>query len=70
MGDAGVVSVAARGTARDASRGLKAGGLRKIWRSELRVASPQRERGMYGSGMLVINRPGGWTGVWRMPWRA
>ncbi|SHK92053.1 23S rRNA (adenine(2030)-N(6))-methyltransferase RlmJ [Halomonas caseinilytica] len=39
--------------------GLKAGGLRKIWRSELRVASPQRERGMYGSGMLVINPPWG-----------
>ncbi|MES3676210.1 23S rRNA (adenine(2030)-N(6))-methyltransferase RlmJ [Halomonas elongata] len=38
---------------------LKAGGLRKIWRSELRVASPQSERGMYGSGMLVINPPWG-----------
>lgn len=38
---------------------LKAGGLRKIWRSELRVASPQQAHGMYGSGMLVINPPWG-----------
>ncbi|MDT8893371.1 23S rRNA (adenine(2030)-N(6))-methyltransferase RlmJ [Halomonas sp. I1] len=38
---------------------LKNGGLRKIWRSELKVASPRREHGMYGSGMLVINPPWG-----------
>lgn len=40
--------------------GLRQGGLRKIWRSELRLREPQEsERGMIGSGMLVINPPWG-----------
>ncbi|MGR2738580.1 23S rRNA (adenine(2030)-N(6))-methyltransferase RlmJ [Billgrantia sp. Q4P2] len=39
--------------------GLRDGGLRKIWRSELMLRSPGEERGMYGSGMLVINPPWG-----------
>mgnify|MGYP000090653249 FL=1 len=40
--------------------GLRQGGLRKIWRSELRLRKPQEgERGMIGSGMLVINPPWG-----------
>lgn len=39
---------------------LSEGGLRKIWRSELRQREPQEgERGMLGSGMLVINPPWG-----------
>lgn len=38
---------------------LKADGLRKVWRSELKIASPRQEHGMYGSGMLVINPPWG-----------
>lgn len=39
---------------------LKAGGLRKIWRSELVLREPgEGERGMYGSGMLVVNPPWG-----------
>lgn len=38
---------------------LRDGGLRKIWRSELTLRSPGEERGMYGSGMLVINPPWG-----------
>jgi len=40
--------------------GLRQGGLRKIWRSELRLRKLQEgERGMIGSGMLVINPPWG-----------
>lgn len=40
--------------------GLREGGQRKIWRSELRLREPQEgERGMVGSGMLVINPPWG-----------
>ncbi|RCV90620.1 23S rRNA (adenine(2030)-N(6))-methyltransferase RlmJ [Billgrantia montanilacus] len=40
--------------------GLRSGGLRKIWRSELTLREPSsEERGMYGSGMLVINPPWG-----------
>lgn len=40
--------------------GLRDGGLRKIWRSELSLREPATdERGMYGSGMLVVNPPWG-----------
>lgn len=39
---------------------LRDGGLRKIWRSELRHHEPaEGERGMVGSGMLVVNPPWG-----------
>ncbi|MCE8035206.1 23S rRNA (adenine(2030)-N(6))-methyltransferase RlmJ [Billgrantia tianxiuensis] len=38
---------------------LRDGGLRKIWRSELTLREPGEERGMYGSGMLVVNPPWG-----------
>ncbi|MDZ7851476.1 MAG: 23S rRNA (adenine(2030)-N(6))-methyltransferase RlmJ [Halomonas sp.] len=39
---------------------LRVGGLRKIWRSELRLReAAESERGMVGSGMLVINPPWG-----------
>ncbi|KAA0010671.1 23S rRNA (adenine(2030)-N(6))-methyltransferase RlmJ [Billgrantia pellis] len=38
---------------------LREGGLRKIWRSELTLRAPDEERGMYGSGMLVVNPPWG-----------
>lgn len=38
-------------------RDLAATGIRKILCSELEVASADGERGMYGSGMLVINPP-------------
>jgi 23S rRNA (adenine2030-N6)-methyltransferase len=38
---------------------LREGGLRKIWRSELTLREPGEQRGMYGSGMLVINPPWG-----------
>ena len=38
---------------------LRDGGLRKIWRSELTLREPSEERGMYGSGMLVVNPPWG-----------
>ncbi|WP_346796964.1 23S rRNA (adenine(2030)-N(6))-methyltransferase RlmJ [Halomonas sp. Bachu 37] len=39
---------------------LRSSGLRKIWRSELHQRDPkQAERGMYGSGMLVVNPPWG-----------
>lgn len=39
---------------------LREGGLRKIWRSELRLREPREgERGMVGSGMLVVNPPWG-----------
>ncbi|WP_299234210.1 23S rRNA (adenine(2030)-N(6))-methyltransferase RlmJ [uncultured Halomonas sp.] len=37
---------------------VKAHGLRKVWRSEFLQYTPKEgERGMYGSGMLVINPP-------------
>lgn len=40
--------------------GLKSTGLRKVWRSEVRLREPGAERhGMYGSGMLVLNPPWG-----------
>ena len=39
---------------------LRDGGLRKIWRSELVHHEPAKgERGMFGSGMLVVNPPWG-----------
>ncbi|RDB44639.1 23S rRNA (adenine(2030)-N(6))-methyltransferase RlmJ [Halomonas sp. DQ26W] len=39
---------------------LRSGGLRKIWRSELTLREPDSEaRGMYGSGVLVVNPPWG-----------
>jgi len=39
---------------------LRESGLRKIWRSELRLREPgEGDRGMVGSGMLVINPPWG-----------
>ncbi|MBA2777872.1 23S rRNA (adenine(2030)-N(6))-methyltransferase RlmJ [Billgrantia kenyensis] len=38
---------------------LRDGGLRKVWRSELTLHEPGEERGMYGSGMLVVNPPWG-----------
>ncbi|WP_027960514.1 23S rRNA (adenine(2030)-N(6))-methyltransferase RlmJ [Halomonas halodenitrificans] len=39
---------------------VKAHGLHKVWRSELRLHEPGvGERGMYGSGMLVVNPPWG-----------
>ncbi|SDO39928.1 23S rRNA (adenine2030-N6)-methyltransferase [Halomonas shengliensis] len=39
---------------------VKAGGIRKVWRSELRQRQPGQEaRGMFGSGMLVVNPPWG-----------
>ncbi|XKE45552.1 23S rRNA (adenine(2030)-N(6))-methyltransferase RlmJ [Halomonas organivorans] len=39
--------------------GLRDGGLRKIWRSELTLTVPGEGHGMYGSGMLVVNPPWG-----------
>ncbi|MFG6138963.1 23S rRNA (adenine(2030)-N(6))-methyltransferase RlmJ [Halomonas sp. B23F22_10] len=39
--------------------GLRDGGLRKIWRSELTLGDPGEGHGMYGSGMLVVNPPWG-----------
>ncbi|PXX96591.1 23S rRNA (adenine(2030)-N(6))-methyltransferase RlmJ [Halomonas sp. LBP4] len=40
--------------------GLRDGGLRKIWRSELTLREPATdEHGMHGSGMLVVNPPWG-----------
>ncbi len=39
--------------------GLRDGGLRKIWRSELTLGEPGEGHGMYGSGMLVVNPPWG-----------
>lgn len=38
---------------------LRDGGLRKVWRSELTLREPDDQRGMYGSGMLVVNPPWG-----------
>lgn len=40
--------------------GLRDSGIRKIWQSELLLRAPEAgARGMYGSGMLVINPPWG-----------
>lgn len=48
------------GRHRELLEGLREGGLRKIWRSELRLREAKEgERGMVGSGMLVINPPWG-----------
>lgn len=48
------------GRHRDLLDALRRGGLRKIWRSELIQREPAAdERGMHGSGMLVINPPWG-----------
>lgn len=38
---------------------LAASGIRKIWRSELRLHEPDESHGMYGSGLVVINPPWG-----------
>lgn len=37
----------------------KQAGLRKLWRSELRLHAPGESHGMYGSGMLLLNPPWG-----------
>lgn len=42
---------------RDMKAALVATGIRKVLCSELEVAAAEGERGMYGSGMLVINPP-------------
>jgi 23S rRNA (adenine2030-N6)-methyltransferase len=48
------------GRHRELLEGLRDGGLRKIWRSELSRHRPHDgERGMVGSGMLVVNPPWG-----------
>ncbi|TFH87564.1 23S rRNA (adenine(2030)-N(6))-methyltransferase RlmJ [Billgrantia azerbaijanica] len=48
------------GRHRELLEGVREGGLRKVWRSELRRHEPGAgEHGMYGSGMLVINPPWG-----------
>ena len=48
------------GRHRELLEGLRDGGLRKIWCSELTLREPATdERGMYGSGMLVVNPPWG-----------
>ncbi|MCG6656694.1 23S rRNA (adenine(2030)-N(6))-methyltransferase RlmJ [Halomonas campisalis] len=39
--------------------GIRDGGLRKVWRSELTLREPDEQRGMFGSGMLVVNPPWG-----------
>nr|WP_299379866.1 23S rRNA (adenine(2030)-N(6))-methyltransferase RlmJ [uncultured Halomonas sp.] len=38
---------------------VRQAGLRKLWCSELRLHSPQKEHGMYGSGLLLFNPPWG-----------
>ncbi|SHE72193.1 23S rRNA (adenine2030-N6)-methyltransferase [Modicisalibacter ilicicola DSM 19980] len=38
---------------------VRQAGLRKLWRSELRMHAPDGEHGMYGSGMLLFNPPWG-----------
>lgn len=38
---------------------LAASGIRKIWRSELRLHEPNESHGMYGSGLVIINPPWG-----------
>ncbi|MGM0535323.1 MAG: 23S rRNA (adenine(2030)-N(6))-methyltransferase RlmJ [Pseudomonadota bacterium] len=51
------------GRHRELLESLRRGGLRKIWRSELKLREAQEgERGMTGSGMLVINPPWGLDG--------
>lgn len=48
------------GQHRDLLEGVREGGLRKVWRSELRLQeSGAGQHGMYGSGLLVINPPWG-----------
>ncbi|WP_110643197.1 23S rRNA (adenine(2030)-N(6))-methyltransferase RlmJ [Salinicola sp. CPA57] len=36
---------------------LRAAGVPKLWRSELQIREPIADRGMYGSGLLVMNPP-------------
>lgn len=36
---------------------LRAAGIPKLWRSELTLREPAAERGMYGSGLLLLNPP-------------
>lgn len=36
---------------------LRAAQIPKLWRSELKVREPVAERGMYGSGLLMLNPP-------------
>ncbi|WP_106476787.1 23S rRNA (adenine(2030)-N(6))-methyltransferase RlmJ [Phytohalomonas tamaricis] len=43
--------------------GIRTAGLRKVWRSELLHHAPEGERGMYGSGLLLLNPP------WQLPER-
>jgi len=51
------------GRHRELLEGLRDGGLRKIWSSELTQRDlAEGERGMFGSGMLVINPPWGLEG--------
>lgn len=38
---------------------VRQAGLRKLWRSELRLHAPGDSHGMYGSGMLLFNPPWG-----------
>ncbi len=37
----------------------KRAGVRKLWRSELRLHAPGDSHGMYGSGLLLFNPPWG-----------
>jgi len=36
---------------------LQEAGIPKLWRSELQIREPVAERGMYGSGLLILNPP-------------
>ncbi|MGQ7243920.1 23S rRNA (adenine(2030)-N(6))-methyltransferase RlmJ [Salinicola sp. V024] len=36
---------------------LREAGIPKLWRSELQLREPAAERGMYGSGLLMLNPP-------------
>lgn len=36
---------------------LRAARIPKLWRSELKIREPATERGMYGSGLLMLNPP-------------
>ncbi|MGJ7461254.1 23S rRNA (adenine(2030)-N(6))-methyltransferase RlmJ [Halomonas sp. MA07-2] len=48
------------GRHRELLEGLRDGGLRKVWYGEFIRQSPREgERGMFGSGMLVVNPPWG-----------
>ncbi|PWV78900.1 23S rRNA (adenine(2030)-N(6))-methyltransferase RlmJ [Halomonas sp. A11-A] len=48
------------GRHRELLEALRDGGLRKVWYGEfIRQAPSEGERGMYGSGMLVVNPPWG-----------